>query len=229
LRAAQVAEALPQYRVLGPDLRGHGRSSWKPPWGLVDHLADVRETAAAEGVESATWIGHSFGARIIAELDAPLVARAVLVDPSLDRPASEQLATARTWGHPSFEDVDEAVEHEFRSGPLYGASRELMRRVRAVELDEQPDGTLADRVFHPAVLCGVGECARPGPFSPPRVPTLVLRGSRSDMDIDAPLVRYGKQLGDLLQVETIDAGHSVLWDAPDEAFALIRAFLTPAG
>ena len=57
-----------RFRVLAPDLRGHGRSGWEPPWNLSTHLADVIETVDAAGVGRATWLGHSFGARLILEL-----------------------------------------------------------------------------------------------------------------------------------------------------------------
>lgn len=225
-RARHVSDALGgRFRVLGPDLRGHGRSGWEPPWGLADHIADVRETAAAEGVASAVWIGHSFGGRIISELDAPLVARAVLVDPSLERSPATQLQTAQGWHRPTFATVDEAIDHEFRAGGLAGASRDLIREVKETELEPQADGRLADRVLYTAVLCGVGEIARPWPATPPRVPTLVLLGSESTVGVSPALPRYEALLGDAFRVETLRAGHSVLWDAPDEAFRLIRAFL----
>src|SRR5919198_4871820 len=44
----------PSFRVLAPDLRGHGHSDWEPPWTLRANLADVLETVAAAGVERAT-------------------------------------------------------------------------------------------------------------------------------------------------------------------------------
>jgi pimeloyl-ACP methyl ester carboxylesterase len=75
------------------------------------------------------------------------------------------------------------------------------------------------------VLSGVGEVARAWPGTPPRVPTLVLLGSESSMRIEGSLERYRSALGELLDVRTLHAGHSVLWDAPDEAFTAIRAFL----
>src|ERR671923_808417 len=51
------------FRVLAPDLRGHGFSEWEPPWTIATHSADVLETVTAAGVERAAWVGHSFGGR----------------------------------------------------------------------------------------------------------------------------------------------------------------------
>src|SRR5919204_3212686 len=73
------------FRVLAPDLRGHGFSEWEPPWTIATHVADVLETVAAAGVERAAWLGPSLGGRPILEL-APLepgrVERARLLDPA---------------------------------------------------------------------------------------------------------------------------------------------------
>ena len=69
-RFAHLAERLSGFRVLAPDLRGHGRSGWEPPWRLETHVEDVLETAAAVRVDTAAWIGHSFGGRVLLELAA---------------------------------------------------------------------------------------------------------------------------------------------------------------
>jgi lipase len=34
------------FRVYGLDLRGHGRSDWRPPWSIAQHVADVLADAA---------------------------------------------------------------------------------------------------------------------------------------------------------------------------------------
>src|SRR3989442_273456 len=74
-------------RVLAPDLRGFGHSSWDPPWKPAAQLADVLETVAAAGVERGVWLGFSLGGRLLVELVAQAperVERVVLLDPGLE-------------------------------------------------------------------------------------------------------------------------------------------------
>src|SRR2546430_14083952 len=57
-----------QFRVLAPDLRGHGRSGYEPPWTFPTHLADLVETIDSLGIGQADWAWHSLGGRLILEL-----------------------------------------------------------------------------------------------------------------------------------------------------------------
>ena len=57
-----------RFHVLAPDLRGHGRSGWEPPWDIDTHLDDVLETFGDTG--PSPWVGHSFGGRLVLELAA---------------------------------------------------------------------------------------------------------------------------------------------------------------
>src|SRR5436309_7970401 len=75
-----------RFRVIAPDLRGHGRSDWEPPWTFETHVADIVETLDALGVDQADIVGHSFGGRLVLELAAAhptRVRRAVLLDPAI--------------------------------------------------------------------------------------------------------------------------------------------------
>jgi lipase len=81
-RFGAVAERLPKHRLIALDARGHGRSGWEPPWNLETHVADASETITALGLTPALkWLGHSFGARLIIELEDALVERQVLLEP----------------------------------------------------------------------------------------------------------------------------------------------------
>src|SRR5213083_2431854 len=74
------------FRVLAPDLRGHGNSGWEPPWTFSTHVHDVLETLDAAGVRQAQWVGHSFGGRLVLELAAlapDRIEQAALLDPAI--------------------------------------------------------------------------------------------------------------------------------------------------
>ena len=56
-----ATDCLQGRRVLAPDLRGHGRSPWTPPWTAEQHILDLIDVLEAEGVETVDIVGHSFG------------------------------------------------------------------------------------------------------------------------------------------------------------------------
>jgi pimeloyl-ACP methyl ester carboxylesterase len=119
LSVAMVAEALPEFRVLAPDLRGRGRSSVLPgPWGMARHAADViamiestGESASGSGGESASGsaggpvvlAGHSMGGFVVLEVARTrpdLVSGLVLIDGGLPlrAPAGVDLEVAAERG-----------------------------------------------------------------------------------------------------------------------------------
>jgi pimeloyl-ACP methyl ester carboxylesterase len=87
---ALLAKALPQHRLLAPDLRGRGASRVLPgPWGIDRHAEDVAGliTASAEG--QVVLVGHSMGGFVAAALVRrfpDLVSGLVLVDGGLPFP-----------------------------------------------------------------------------------------------------------------------------------------------
>jgi lipase len=79
-----LAEALPDVRVIAPDLRGRGRSNALPgPFGMPAHADDMAAVLAALEVERAVVVGHSMGgfvAVVLADRHPDAVAALVLVD-----------------------------------------------------------------------------------------------------------------------------------------------------
>jgi lipase len=88
-----IARALPEYRIVAPDLRGRGRSNDLPgPYGMARHADDVAAALDHLGIERALPVGHSMGAFVsvvLAHRHPRFVDRLVLVDGGvpLDLPA----------------------------------------------------------------------------------------------------------------------------------------------
>ncbi len=218
-----------RFRVLAPDLRGHGRSTWEPPWTLGRHVADVRETLDVCGVERATFVGHSFGGRLTLELTAAgLVERSVLLDPAVwvPPPVALQRAEALRADH-VFATVDEALAQRRPLSPL--APRELLDEEFAEHLVTGEDGRLRFRYSQAAVIAAYGELAQPPPdWSLLQVPTLLVVGADTDVVPAAVVDALRFELGALLEVVAVPGRHIVLWDAFEETARAIERFLEDA-
>jgi lipase len=87
---ALLAEALPRYRLLAPDLRGRGASRTLPgPWGIDRHAEDVAGLITATARGPVVLVGHSMGGFVAAALVRrfpDLVSGLVLVDGGLPFP-----------------------------------------------------------------------------------------------------------------------------------------------
>jgi lipase len=230
-RFAHLAERLAGFRVLAPDLRGHGRSGWEPPWRLETHVDDVLETAAAAGVDAAAWIGHSFGGRVLLELAARFpdrVERAVLLDPAIWIPPGNALRAADAVRNDrTFATAEDAV-----AVPLAGPPRlnppELLEEERRQHL-EQVDGGYRWRYSRSAAVAILGELA----VSPPaagelRSPALLVVGEEISVVAPRQIDELRTALGGRLHVATVAGGHNVLWDAFEATAAAVSAFLDDA-
>lgn len=215
-----------RFRVLAPDLRGHGRSTWDEPWDLDTHIADLLETFD----EPAAWIGHSFGGRLVMQVAAArpeLVRRAVLLDPAIFIPpllARDLAEDARQ--EMSFASVEEAIDVRITRSGLAHTPRELLEEEVREHTEKGEDGRLRYRYSGDSVGAAYLEMATPAPpFDSLRFPTLLVVGSLSKIVSAGELELYREALGNLLRVEVVPGGHSVLWDAYDETAAAIDAFL----
>jgi lipase len=221
-----------RFRVLAPDLRGHGRSDWEPPWTLRANLADVLETVAAAGVEQAVWLGHSYGGRLILELAAlepNRIERAVLLDPAIDLlphvgfDMAEDHRRDRVFGS-----MDEAIDARLERSST--TPRQFVEEEAREHLVEAPDGTYRWNYCQSAVVFACGELCEPAP--PPetlRAPTLLVHAEHFGLVREDQLGAYRAALGDRLQTAAVPGGHVVLWDAYEETADAVSAFLEDPG
>ena len=213
-----------RFRVLAPDLRGHGRSDWEPPWTLRANLADVLGTVAAAGVERATWLGHSFGGRLILELAALVperVERALLLDPAIDLLPHVGFDQAEDHRRERvFESVDAAIEARLEGNPA--TPRAFVEEEAREHLVEDRPGTFRWRYCQSAVVFAYGELCLPAP--PPETlhaPTLLVHAERFGLVRNDQLDAYR----DRVETVAVPGGHMVIWDAYEETAAAVDAFL----
>ena len=213
--------------VVAPDLLGHGRSPYEPPWSIDEH---VRLLLAAVGTEPAAWIGHSFGGRLAFEVAArqpALVERLVLLDPAiLVDPEIALLVAEKDRADRSYASFDEGVERRFVESLLTRTSRDHVVEDLEGFLVEDHDGRWRYRYSQASVIAAYGELASTPPaFEDVRIPTLLVRGDDSYVTYDHLLGAHREALGELLLEVTVPGGHTVLWDALEETAAAISAFL----
>jgi lipase len=229
--------------VLAPDLRGHGLSTWEPPWSIETLVDDVVEVLDHHGIATVDVVGHSFGGSIAAHLLARFpdrVRRLVLLDPGFSRDpalmAAEAEAMVVSDGWASVADARAArrggwlslVEDAPSGGTIVVADRfsEALDHELDTHLVAGPDGRLRFRFSPAAVTTGLGELSRPVPAVPEPRPTLLVVAGREVIVTPAVLAELRDRFGALLRDEVLDSGHMVLWERPDEVASLVEGFLS---
>jgi lipase len=217
-----------RFRVLAPDLRGHGHSGWEPPWTIDANVADVLETIAAAGVERAAWVGHSYGGRLILELSAlepRRIERVVLLDPAIDLLPHVGFDMAENHRRDRvYASVDEAVQARLDGSPT--TPREFVDEEAREHLVRGRNDTFRWRYCQSAVIAAYSELCTPAP--PPetlRAPTLLVYAQQFGLVRDDHLDAYRAALGERLEVVPVPGAHMVIWDAYDETADAVARFL----
>jgi lipase len=223
LRFRRLAEErlADRFRVLAPDLRGHGRSEPEPPWTFATFVADVLETIDAAGVSSAAWIGHSFGGRLVVETAATAperVERVVLLDPAfhvLPHVALNRAETRReTWASP-----EEAVAARLESDPE--SPREFVEEDMEQHLEPTPDGRYRFRYCRSTVVSVYGELAtQPPPRGAVQAPVLIVYSPAFGLVREEHLAAYSDA-----EILAVPGGHMVYWDAWQQTADAVERFL----
>jgi lipase len=210
-----------RYRVVSPDLRGHGRSGEEPPWTLATYVSDLVETIDALGLERPDWVGHSFGGRLVLELAAAhpdRVGRVVLLDPAIQLLPHVALYVADQERRDPIYDGPE----DYADSRNDAVDRSVLIEDALVHCDRLPDGRLRRRTCQSAVVSIYGELAsEPPPPETLRSPALLVHAPAYGLVREEQLEAYA----DRVETLAVPGMHMVIWDAFDEVAEAVDGFL----
>lgn len=217
------------WNVLAIDLPGHMRSAGPPPASVQDAAHTVLALLDALGIARAALIGHSFGSLIAlhAAAQAPQrISHLALLGTAFPMKVSPALLEAAVNAPEKAIHMVNVFSHSSLCPPhasagasgvwLHGASRALMRRVLA----SNPQANVFHTGFVACDSYADGEAA----MAAVQCPTLFVIGRHDQMTppkAARALARHARQA----QVAEVNAGHSLMTEAPDEVLAALRAFL----
>ena len=211
------------FSVLAVDLPGHGRSPGATR-ATIEEWADwVAAFFDAAGLADVALVGHSMGSLIALETalkHGARLAKLALVGTAVPMPVGEAFLAAALERSPAALDMEAVWGHsrqaQLMQSPvpgttLLGASRGLNERSRPGALHAALN---ACNTYRPSM-----EAVRAL-----RVPTLVVAGTRDQMT----QLKAGKALAAEIpaaRLATLDAGHSMMSEAPRELLHELRGFL----
>ncbi len=216
------------WNVLAIDLPGQGKSAGAPPASVEDGAQFILDFLDAMGLQQAALAGHSFGSLIAAEAAARApqrISHLAMVGTAFPMRVSPALLEASVKTPMAAIDMVNTFSHSMLAPPpsalgpgnwLYGSSRALMRRV------------LASNTQVSVFYTGFKACDdyRGGDAAMARVtcPVLFVLGKNDQM---TPPKAAQTLVGNTKnsKVVVLEAGHSLMTEAPDGVLSALQAFL----
>ena len=226
-----------RYHVVALDQRGHGDSDWAKDGAYRpdDHARDIRAVHDRLGLGAVVLIGLSMGGRNSIALTAAhpaKVEKLVIVDigPDIDPKGAARIGKMAGDAPEDFGSVEDAVAYLRLHVTLASAAAEAALRYRVEHgVKKLPNGRYTwkyDRFLR--------DQRRKGPWIPTdlwpavgkiKAPTLIVRGSESDVFAPETAKRMLELIPGSQLVEIPGAGHSVPAEAPEAFERAVRQFL----
>jgi pimeloyl-ACP methyl ester carboxylesterase len=212
------------------DMRGFGDSDWAEDYSVPAMAGDIGALLEHLGWEKAIVVGHSMGGRnsaYFAARNPRRVAGLALVDYSPENaPAGSKRVAETVAGVPDvFPSVDAAMAH-FKAAPEKRARFEAYLRKVEGGFAVKRDPRFRDQSRK---ALATGERPQLGVdmwqvLAALRVPTLVIRGTRSDL-FAAETVAQVKAANPAIQLVEVNAGHNVAGDNITGLVEALRPFI----
>jgi lipase len=221
---------LADFRVVAPDLRGHGDSTQLPPWTLDQNVADVLDVLDALGLDRVPLVGHSYGGATAMHVTAwapERVERLALLDPSTGLSPERCLEIAVEECEPELWPSLDAARADFAE--MWSAMpAEAIDLELSAHFEQRPDGQWQRRYLPAMSVSAWSEMARQPVLPPPGTQTLLLRATEADFVSPELVAALRDGLGTDLTVREVDSGHVLYLERPKEVGALLREFLCQA-
>jgi esterase len=228
-----------EYHCLALDLRGHGDSEWSPQgdYAIASHVRDIEGFVDHLDLDDFILGGMSLGAVTAAGyagLHSEELAALVIVDagPNVQREGGQKIRDF-VVNTATLDSIDEFIEKAVSFNPK--RDPRLLRRSLLYNLRATPDGKwmrkndtrhMGSRTFEsmmedvkrqwdgvPTITC----------------PTLVVRGTESDVLRSEDAASLAEALPNGRWVEVENAGHTVQGDNPAGLLAAVREFFGKVG
>ena len=225
----------PAYHVIAVDQRGHGDTDWAPDgvYSLDAMQADIDEVIDALGLTAFNLMGHSMGGRnsfIWASRHPETLRSLTIVDtgPETQRQGQDRIRNFRELPN----NLDSFQEFADRIKEYTGRTDEQVLGALKYSIREMPDGKWSWK-WDPETKNRTSSGADPN-WTTEKLwecveavdcPSLVVRGSRSDIFAEETLAKMGQVMIDCTTQTIKDAGHLVQGDNPVDFIAVARGLL----
>jgi pimeloyl-ACP methyl ester carboxylesterase len=246
---AAVAPRLARdWHVLAPDLRGHGRSAWRPRYHLVDYAGDIARLVDHEVGEPGVVIGHSLGGHVAVAMaahrpdvvralvvgDAPLLLDSLRRHIAANRPQNEAWRELAAGG-----DSAGVIATRLPDVPVAMPDGKTVSRIADVVPEGAPwYAEMATNIsrLDPATLDTVIEfeamhAGLEGWLPLVRCPVLLVQGDPAVGGLvhDDEVEHWRSAVSDLRHVQLQGVGHGLFLEAPDAFLHAIQPFLQDVG
>ena len=221
------------YHVMALDARGHGDSQWAEDedYSLDAHQRDLDAFADALGLRNIILVGHSMGGRnsYVFTHRRPEVVKALVIVDTGPRMLQQGISRIQRFRElpdelDSYEEfADRIQEYTGRTRQqVLGALKYSIRRREDGKWTWKYDKILRSPAFQPASWTPeqLWEC-----LGSIRIPTLVIRGDRSDLFTQETLDKMMETIPNSTSAVVSGAGHLVAGDNPAGFLQALRSFL----